>query len=243
MSKNQEESAFFSKPRKCSELMAKTRLPSLTLPTLFFSMKSFEITNKLMTWGVGDVLFPCVNRWRETTACNFHHTGYRSPLSAKSIWRFCSFFFTCFCVCICIWYITSDSVKIFWSRRAKEKIWTNNSREPSLGRPCWETIIKKVFHRKRKDRKEQGCIQPDWLNSCAYAYAYFTPVPTMFSCAYACACGYLTSENKALPSSLSIKQSFPATHKFLKGQIIGKNAHSFLMKFLFQDKKLFFSAQ
>ena len=28
--------------------------------TFFFSMKSSEFTNKLMTWGVGDVLFPCV---------------------------------------------------------------------------------------------------------------------------------------------------------------------------------------
>ena len=49
--------------------------------------------------------------------------------------------------------------------------------------------------------------------------------PLMFSCASAsaCACRYLTSENQALPSSLPIKQSFPATHKFLNGQIIGNS--------------------
>ena len=72
--------------------------------------------------------------------------------------------------------------------------------------------------------------------------------PLMFSCAYACvcACGYLTSENQALPSSLSIKQSFPATHiKFLKGQIIGKSIKTRIYTFisnevLFPRPKIYF---
>ena len=110
MSKEQEGSAFFRKPPKCSELFpttgnwvwrkrtTKARPP---LPTLFFFKKSSEITNNNDVGGGGDVLLSCVTN--ATTWNTFYHAGYRSPTFAKSIWKCCSFCFTCFCVCIVVY--------------------------------------------------------------------------------------------------------------------------------------------
>ena len=116
----------------------------------------------------------------------------------------------------------------------------------SWGFQCWIHIEKGSWKKFSTEKKERIERNKDAFNLIGWILVLMLMLishqfPVMFSCAYACAfaCGYLTSENQALPSSLSIKQSFPATHKFLKGQIIGKSIKTRIYMLIHFDEVLF----
>ena len=60
--------------------------PPYSVPTLSLRLRGSKL-QKLMTWEVTSY-FPAWQMMRNDNVKHFHHAGYRSPIFAKSIWKF-----------------------------------------------------------------------------------------------------------------------------------------------------------